>query len=313
MSNKVPWLPSLIAAVCWGAMFPIVATALDHVDAVSLNLVRYLLAGSVFLLLLVAIEGRGALRYEGRFWQVAALGAAGFAAFNILMNVGLSYTTPQGASLVVATLPLLTVFVRWALQGVTPSRAQLGWAGLAFFGVALVLTDGDPAALAEAGALGDLLVLIGALCWVRYTIGAGEIGWSPLRYTALSAATGAAALGLCAVVALAFGWIAWPAGGAWADAGPQLAYVVVFGALVAVLAWNEGVRRIGPADAALFMNVVPIVAFAIQVARGTELHVVEGLGVLVALGALVGANLAARRALVGSAPTVPSGGLATVR
>lgn len=314
MSNKVPWLPSLIAALCWGAMFPIAATALHHVDAVSMNLVRYLLAGSAFLALLVAVEGRGALSYDGRFWRVAALGTAGFAGFNVLMNVGLTHTTPQSASLMVATTPLLTVLVRWALQGLTPTRAQLGWAGLAFFGVALVLTDGDPSALVGAGALGDLLVLAGAVLWVRYTLGAAEVGgWSPLRYTALSAVTGAGALAVVAVVALATGAITWPDGGAWADAGPQMAYVVVFGAFVAVLAWNAGVQRLGPADASLFMNLVPVVAFAIAVARGATLGVVEGIGVLVALGALVGANLAARRAAVGSAPIVPSGRLATVR
>lgn len=314
MSNKLAWFPSLLAAVCWGAMFPIVATALHHVDAVSLNLVRYLLAGSAFLVLLVVVEGRGALSYEGRFWRVAALGTAGFAAFNVLMNVGLAHTTPQSASLMVATTPLLTVLVRWALQGVTPSRAQLGWAALAFFGVALVLTDGDPGALVGAGAFGDLLVLLGALCWVRYTLGAGEVGgWSPLRYTALSAATGAGALALIALVSLAAGWITWPSGGEWGDAGPQMAYVVVFGAFVAVLAWNAGVRALGPADAALFMNLVPVVAFAIQVARGASLGVIEGLGVVVALGALVGANAAARRAAVGSVPIVPSERWATVR
>ena len=314
MSNKAPWLPSLIAALCWGAMFPIAATALHHVDAVSLNVVRYAVAASAFVALLVVLEGREALRLEGRGLRVLALGAGGFAGFNLLMNTGLTMTTPQGASLVVATMPLLTVGVRWALQGARPSRAQLAFAGLAFSGVALVLTGGDPAALVDAGGVGDLLILVGALMWVRYTLGAGEVGgWSPLRYTALSAAAGAVVLVAIELLALAVGWIALPSGAELADAGPQLAYVTVFGALVAVLAWNEGVKRLGPADASLFMNLVPVVAFGIQIARGASVGPVELVGVVVAIAALVGANVAARRAGIASVPNVPSGALATVR
>ena len=32
-----------------------------------------------------------------------------------------------------------------------------------------------------------------------------------------------------------------------------------------MLAWNEGVRRIGPANGALFLNLVPIISFAIAI------------------------------------------------
>ena len=53
-----------------------------------------------------------------------------------------------------------------------------------------------------------------------------------------------------------------------ADVGaewPGIAFVVVFGALIAVVAWNAGVRRLGAANAALFMNLVPVTAFAIRI------------------------------------------------
>ncbi|MEU7793305.1 hypothetical protein AB0B11_07695 [Micromonospora tulbaghiae] len=49
---------------------------------------------------------------------------------------------------------------------------------------------------------------------------------------------------------------------------PQLAYAVLVAAVLAVLAWNTGVRRLGPADAALFMNLVPVATFAVQILRG---------------------------------------------
>ena len=38
----------------------------------------------------------------------------------------------------------------------------------------------------------------------------------------------------------------------------QTLYIIVFGAVIAVFAWNEGVRRIGPANGALFLEPRPV-------------------------------------------------------
>ena len=73
--------------------------------------------------------------------------------------------------------------------------------------------------------------------------------------------------------------------------------------MIAVFAWNEGVRRIGPANAALFLNLVPVIAFAIAIAiQGYDPNAFELLGALITIGALVYANLAGR----GQAITRPS-------
>jgi drug/metabolite transporter (DMT)-like permease len=77
----------------------------------------------------------------------------------------------------------------------------------------------------------------------------------------------------------------------------QLVYVVAFAAVLAVLAWNEGVRRLGAPNASLFFNLVPVVAFAIAVAQGYHPSGIELAGGLLTVAALVGANLAGRQAI----------------
>ncbi len=74
----------------------------------------------------------------------------------------------------------------------------------------------------------------------------------------------------------------------------QLTYVVVIGALAAVLAWNEGVKRLGAPNAALFMNLVPVVAFTIAIVRGYHPAAMELVGAIITVLALVGANLTSR-------------------
>src|SRR5699024_10049408 len=118
-------------------------------------------------------------------------GTLGFAGFNLLSYVGLRHTTPQHASLIAATLPIIAVLMRWRLTGERPGSRLLVFVAAAFAGVALVVVGDDPAAAAKGG-VGDLLVVAGAVCWARYTLsGVTDFGgWSPLRFTALSAAAG---------------------------------------------------------------------------------------------------------------------------
>ena len=116
--------PALIAVLCWGGMFPIADAAMDHIDAAHITSVRYGVATLIFLALLAAIEGRGAVRYDGRFARAWLFGTLGFAGFNLLSYAGLRHTTPQHASLIAALLP-----VRWATSAACSRRRRApSWA-----------------------------------------------------------------------------------------------------------------------------------------------------------------------------------------
>ena len=73
-----------------------------------------------------------------------------------------------------------------------PRGAQLALTALAFAGVALVISHGDPSRLGGAERpRWELLVLGGVFGWLAYTLGARRFpDFSPLRYTALSADAG---------------------------------------------------------------------------------------------------------------------------
>jgi drug/metabolite transporter (DMT)-like permease len=295
------FLPSLIAALAFGTMFPVAAGALHRVDAFHLTAIRYGLATLAFLALLAAAEGRSALRVPGRrrALELWALGSAGFAGFNLLAYLGLGSSSPQHASVFVALMPVLTVFGTALITRTPPRPAIVGFAALALAGAALVVSGGDPAALAAGGLNGgDLLFLGGVSSFVVYTLGARRFtDFSPLRYTALSAAGGTATILAVTEATTLAGVERVPS---FADVGAvwwQLAYVVVIGAVIAVLAFNEGVRRIGAPNASLFGNLIPIVTLIIAIAQGYRPAGLELAGIGVTLAALAGANIAGRRQL----------------
>jgi drug/metabolite transporter (DMT)-like permease len=290
------FLPSLVPAFGWGAMFPIADSAINRVDAFHLTAIRYLLAAAGFLALLWMIEGLRSLRLEGRGLELWAFGSAGIAGFNLFAFAGLEHTTPEHAALIVATSPLMTLLADAALARRAPRPITLGFVLMALAGVLLVIGQGDPSALLHGGVnSGDIFVLIGTASFVVYTFGARRFrGYSSLRYTALSASGGTLTVLAVTAFAAAVGWLTTPSAG---DVGAiwwQLSYIVVIGALAAVLAWNEGVKRLGAPNAALFMNLVPVVAFTIAIVRGYHPEAMELLGAAVTVAALIGANLTSR-------------------
>jgi drug/metabolite transporter (DMT)-like permease len=74
----------------------------------------------------------------------------------------------------------------------------------------------------------------------------------------------------------------------------EIAYLSIVGALLAVLAWNAGIAILGPVNGVLFINLVPITAFAIGVAQGHRFGASEITGVVLVIVALLANNLAIR-------------------
>jgi drug/metabolite transporter (DMT)-like permease len=284
----------LIAVLSWGAMFPIAAHALPQVDPFNITAVRYILASAIFLALLAAVEGSGALSLDGQGIRLFGLGSLGFAGFNLLAYVALLWSPPQDVAVIVPTMPLVTALVRWVRGGERPTRVMLAASVTALVGAALVVTKGHFTTL--QGGAGSLLTLIAVACWVTYTMEAESFPqMSPLRYTALTAALGTITIVVATAVADAAGWQQLPSIGEVRAVWWEIAFLVTFGAVIAVLAWNVGARKLGSANTALFIVLVPVVAFGIRMAGGYEPVPAELAGAALVIGALVYANLAGRQ------------------
>ena len=100
--------------------------------------------------------------------------------------------------------------------------------------------------------------------------------------------------GVTAVV-IAAGLVELPSAEQLSSVAPQIAYLAIPGAFVAVLTWNAAIASIGPQNAVLFSNLIPVTTFAIEIVRGYRPNAVELLGAALTIGALVASNLLARR------------------
>ena len=287
-----------ITGLAWGGQFVVGKEALGAVDAFNLTTVRYALAAGVLLALLAAVEGRRGFRLEGRGLRLFWLGTLGFAGFNLFVYTGLEHAEPQNAALIGALGPLLTALVLWQQKGQRPARSTLLLTAVALVGVTLVITGGDPASILEGSVgWGEALVLAGALSFVYYMVGAAEFSHlSALRYTALTSGLGWLSIAGATAAAVLLGLKPSTSASAVWSVAPELLYISLVGAVVAVVAWNGAIARIGPQNASLFTTLIPVTTFAIQIVRGYRPSALALLGAGLTLGALVVANLLGRRA-----------------
>jgi len=284
---------ALFAVVLWGVQLPIAKDAFVTVDPFFLTASRYVVATICLIAVLVWREGAQALRYEGRLWRASALGTVGMCASPMLVFLGMAMSRAEHAVVLVAMQPAITAIALWFMHGRRPASMTLGCLVLAFVGVVLVVTKGSPTVAASPRELfGDLLVLVGAACWVYYTIGTVHMtGWSTWRITVLTMTPGAIACVLVDLALILAGTAHWPNLDALASVAFEICYLTFGGVLTAMLAWNFGTRRIGALNAALLINFMPVATFTYRVVQGQRFLPIEIFGALLVVAALVANNL----------------------
>ena len=140
--------------------------------------------------------------------------------------------------------------------------------------------------------LGDVLIFLGAMSWIAYTIGAVSFpGWSALRFTTLTCLPGTAGIFLITAIAGLGGYVGAPALATVASLGWELAYLAVLTVVLAVLFWNMAIGYLGALNTMLLGNLVPVVTFAIRILQGHRFETIELGGAALVVAALIANNL----------------------
>jgi len=283
--------------LCWAPLFSVAKRTLPQIDAYALATARYAIAIVLLILLLAVVEGRAALRYDGQLGAAALAGVVGVAGFNLFIWIGLAFTAPEHASIIVQLQTPLTAFAVWAMRDQRPKAFTLACVAVAFVGVVLVITKGNLLVRIDNDALlGDALVFLATGCWVTYTLFAARFpSWSPLRYTVLTCIPGGIGLAVANVVAVVAGVAQIPSLAALANVGWQIVYLSVCSVVLGALGFNAAVRRLGPLNTMLMLNLVPIGVFGIEAALGRSFAPVELAGAVTVVAALVANNLYLRK------------------
>jgi drug/metabolite transporter (DMT)-like permease len=285
----------VLPAIAWGGMFHVAQRVLPVVDPFWLTLLRFLPTSLVMVALLSVRESPLPARASDNH-KTAVAGLLGFAVFSFSVYSGIAMTTPEHGAIIMSLTPLIGALLAWGIGRHRPTMLSLICIGVALLGAFLVVTGGARVEASSNALLGDGLVFLGALAWALYLRSGGWFpGWSSLRFSTLSTAAGTAWIVLGVAGFSAAGWAHMPDWHGLQPLWPELFYLVVFGTLIALLMWNRGVALLGPVNGALFMNLVPVSAFAIGLLRGHRPTAMELFGAALVLAALVINNVLPRR------------------
>ena len=279
----------LLATAGWGGMFLVGKSVLQHVDPTWFTLIRYTLSGLVFVALLLPRGAAPWRKLRAHAPALALRGVAGFGVFSVMLLTGLAHSVPSHGAVVMATMPMTTQLLRWALDGVRPARAAVLTSALALAGVVIVSGVLFQHAGPDVSTLpGDALTLIGTLGWVWYTRGAARFAeLDVIEYTALTVLASWPVLLLGAVLATGFGWASVPSADDLSVSWHALLYVGLVSSAASILAFNHGVRALGAVTATAFLNFVPVSALLMSVALGKPPTLNELLGTAMVIAALL--------------------------
>lgn len=247
----------VIVMLVWGASVPVSKAAVAEVPPMLLAWLRFVIAA---VLLWPAYRARRRAGAEAVGAKVAfGLGLTGIALYYLGYNVGLLYTSASHAALIQSATPAVTLVLAaaWLRERFAPGA--IAGVVLSIAGVLLIVSGRTAGAHAPDPLLGNLLIVGAVGAWSVYTILAKRSAHlDPLVVTVATSLAGVVLLTPAIIVEFALG-----ARPAMTTTG--VAAVIYLGVVASALGYamyGAALRTLGAAQAAVYINLLPVVAVA---------------------------------------------------
>lgn len=247
--------------VIWGSTYLAILFAIESIPPFLMAGIRFLTAGSF---LMVWMRLKGAPMPTLAQWRSAAI--IGFLLL-VVGNGALSWAeqrVPSGiAALIIASIPAMVVILEFLATGARPSGATTGGLVLGSIGT-LVLVD--PARLSESGGVdlvGAGVLLVGSLSWAYGSLYSrkAEQASPALQSTGMQMASGGV---LLLVVGMMSGELtSFSPGSVTLKSMLAVAYLVVFGSLIAFSSYIWLLKVSTPARVSTYAFVNPLIALVL--------------------------------------------------
>lgn len=242
----------ILATMLWGGNYICGRFLADALPPTLLNTIRWAISSVLLWGLLVLNKKK--LPILALWKEFLILGFFGIFAFSTLVYVGLQSISASSAGMITAGIPvLILLFTPLILKERISLRAWTGTV-ISIIGVFLLFQGMQENGVNDSWA-GQLAILLACVAWALYTVFGKYYGAKidPLTLTAGAAVYGTVLSAISCTGTVDPGTIQ-------LDGAAYLAilYVSTFASVIAYLAWNAGVKKVGPGTAAPFINLLPV-------------------------------------------------------
>lgn len=260
MKSFKPYLFLIFFALITGVTFEVAKQALYYFSAAQTGAFRFIIA-VVFMFAFVYFTDKKLLKVDrGNLKSMILLGIVGVFGFNSFYFLGMRKASPVNGAIIIALGPAITAFLSYFLLRTKITLIQYLGTFVSFIGVLLVISDGRISALKSIlEGEGIFYIFLAAVCWAFYSVGIKKYlkGVSTIQITAYTSLFGM--ISLVVFLLLMEGWnpniFSFPP-----KAWLAILYMAIFTAFLGYLFWNYGIQEVGPDKAAVFGNLIPVVA-----------------------------------------------------
>lgn len=254
----VTYLKLLLTAFFWGGTFVAGRSLAQHVGPFSAAFFRFAVASLFLVFITWKVEGKLALLKKGQLLPVFLLGLTGVFFYNVFFFKGLKLIEAGRAAIIIANNPILIALLSAAIFKEKLDGIKTTGIVISVIGAILAISKGDLRVILHGNlGWGEVYIFLCVASWVTFSLLGKAVmsGLSPLASVTYSSLTGTILLFIPAYGEGLANCIHYSITDWW-----NIFYLGFFGTVLGFVWFYEGIKKIGPTKAGLFINFVPISA-----------------------------------------------------
>jgi drug/metabolite transporter (DMT)-like permease len=290
----------LLTIFFWGISFVATKVAVKEISPITLATIRFLLSFVILKIIFRISRKDSNLSREDRKNAIFA-GFWGVTMYFIFENVGVKFTTPSQASLLISTVPIFTMVIQDVQRRKLSSLLSYLLSFVSLLGVALIVFSNGVEF--NYGMMGNIFELLAAFSWGMYTLYVDKLGKTDNFLSTVEMTK----WGMFFLFPFSIA--------EYSIAKPKLSYMfqpnvflwILFLGIVCsglgYVMWNHGIKTLGSRTTSNLLYLIPLVsviADSWMLKNPPSLIVYLG-GGLIMFGVIVGEKLATREALTARA------------
>ena len=249
----------LLTAIFWGGTFIAGRSLSDHVAPFSAAFLRFVIASIPLLFMTYRMEGRFPPIQKEKVFYLLLLGLTGVFSYNVFFFKGLRLIHAGRASLIIANNPIFITIASFFLFKEKLNAVKIVGILVSVTGAMVAISRGNlQGMLTESFGYGEIFIFLAVLSWVAYSLIGKRVmqDFSAIEAVAYASVTGAIMLFPAALAEgmstdiFDYSLVNWF----------SLFYLGFFGTVLGFVWYYEGIQKLGPSKASLFINFVPIAA-----------------------------------------------------
>jgi len=168
MKNRImPHLMAIILMVLWSLSYLSIKVIVEEVSPTLSAFYRFVFAAIILYIILKIRYPKEKILKEDKL-KLALGGLFGIAIYFIFENYAVAKTSASNVAILIATIPVFTLFSQRILYKEKMSYGKILGATLSLVGIIIIIASKDKVSLFSKGSIGDLMTLGAVFSWLIY-------------------------------------------------------------------------------------------------------------------------------------------------